>query len=68
MRRHSITSRGYIYLVSDTNTPEEITRIRNQVRDDKLTRIGIDLTLNGIAVRSDSRSSQTFANAVRDCE
>lgn len=56
---------GYIYLVSDTNTPEEITRIRNQVRDDKLTRIGIDLTLNGIAVRSDSRSSQTFANAVR---
>lgn len=55
---------GIVCLVSDLDTEEEIREIARQVRENRLTRIGIDLLLNGVAVRSDSGSGERFSRAV----
>ncbi|MDD1725251.1 MAG: acetyl-CoA decarbonylase/synthase complex subunit gamma [Methanospirillum sp.] len=56
---------GIVYLISDMDTEESIREVARQVRENCLTRIGIDLLLNGVAVRADSGSGEQFSRAVR---
>jgi len=59
---------GILFKVSDTQTPEEITRITLRVRDESFTRVGTDLRFNGIAIENTSGSAESFARAVATVE
>jgi acetyl-CoA decarbonylase/synthase complex subunit gamma len=53
-----------MYAVSDTETNDRIREVVQQTRNCRLTRIGIDLFLNGVAVIAESGSMKRFAAAV----
>ncbi|MDD1727862.1 MAG: acetyl-CoA decarbonylase/synthase complex subunit gamma [Methanospirillum sp.] len=55
---------GIMYSVSDTESDDRIREVVSQVRGCRLTRIGIDLVLNGLAVYAESRSPERFAAAI----
>jgi len=55
---------GIMYAVSDTASDDEIQAVVRQVHACHLTRIGIDLFLNGLAIIADSNSPQRFADAI----
>ncbi|MFA4859870.1 acetyl-CoA decarbonylase/synthase complex subunit gamma [Methanoregula sp.] len=55
---------GIVFHVSDTQTEEEIEAVTRRVRDETFTRVGSDLRFNGIAIRNESGSPETFARAV----
>jgi acetyl-CoA decarbonylase/synthase, CODH/ACS complex subunit gamma len=55
---------GIVYLVSDTDSEEYVKDISGKVKDEYVTRIGMDLRLNGVAVRSDSGNPEKFSKAV----
>ena len=55
---------GILFGVKDTLPESGITSIVKRVRAERVTRVGMDLALNGIAVTNDSGSPGTFANAV----
>ncbi len=59
---------GIMVSVSDTQTKPEIEQIVTNVRDYVLTRIGMDLRLNGIAIRNDSNNPEQFGTAVSYAE
>lgn len=59
---------GIHFKVSDTETPEEITKTTIRVRDESFTRVGTDLRFNGIAIENTSGSAETFARAVATVE
>ena len=59
---------GILFKVSDTETPEEITKTTLRVRDESFTRVGTDLRFNGIAIENTSGSAETFARAVATVE
>ena len=56
---------GILYCVSDTDTDERVKEVVNLVRNCHLTRIGIELLLNGIAIVSEAGSPDRFAAVVR---
>ncbi|PKL59966.1 MAG: acetyl-CoA synthase [Methanomicrobiales archaeon HGW-Methanomicrobiales-4] len=53
-----------MYAVSDTDTDDRIREVVSQLRNCHLTRIGIDLLLNGVAISADSGSPERFAAAI----
>lgn len=55
---------GIMYAISDSETDDRIMEVVAQVRSCRLTRIGIDLFLNGLAITADSNSPQRFAAAI----
>lgn len=55
---------GILFRVPDTLGGESIAAIVRRVRTEKVNRVGMDLTLNGIAVTNESGSPDTFARAV----
>jgi acetyl-CoA decarbonylase/synthase complex subunit gamma len=55
---------GILIGVSDLATEEVIQATAVRVRDHILSRIGSDLRLNGVAIRNESGSPETFARAV----
>ena len=59
---------GILFKVSDTETPEEITKTTVRVRDETFTRVGTDLRFNGIAIENTSGSPESFARAVATVE
>ncbi|NLX49886.1 MAG: acetyl-CoA decarbonylase/synthase complex subunit gamma [Methanospirillum sp.] len=59
---------GLVFRVSDTWDEPTITGVVHEVRDYKLTRVGQDLVLNGIAIANDSGDPGTFARAVETVE
>ena len=59
---------GILFKVSDTETPEEITKTTVRVRDESFTRVGTDLRFNGIAIENTSGSAESFARAVATVE
>jgi len=59
---------GILFKVSDTETPEEITKTTVRVRDETFTRVGTDLRFNGIAIENTSGSAESFARAVATVE
>jgi acetyl-CoA decarbonylase/synthase complex subunit gamma len=59
---------GILIAVSDLTESGVIQKTAIRVRDHIMTRIGADLRLNGIAVRSESGSAEQFANAISAVE
>jgi len=59
---------GIIFMVSDSQAPEEIADVTVRVRDETFTRIGSDLRFNGIAIVNTSGSPEVFARAVATVE
>ena len=59
---------GIVFLVSDTQEPDEIAAVTKRVRDETFTRVGSDLRFNGIAIENTSGSAETFAAAVAAVE
>ena len=55
---------GIMYAISDTDSDDRIREVVSQIRSCHLTRIGIDLFLNGLAISADSGSAERFASAV----
>lgn len=55
---------GIMYMVSDTASNDSIRKEAEKIRKEYITRIGMDLLLNGLAVRSDSGSIDKFSEAV----
>jgi len=55
---------GIIYTISDTSSEEEIRKTIRTVREDILTRIGINLQVDGLAIRADSGSPDRFKEVV----
>lgn len=55
---------GIMVAVSDLWAPEQVRKVAVRVRDERFTRVGADLHLNGVAIRNDSGSADTFARAV----
>jgi len=55
---------GIFYRVRDTLPETGIAEVVRQVKTGKLTRVGIDLMVNGIAVTNESGSPDAFARAV----
>jgi acetyl-CoA decarbonylase/synthase, CODH/ACS complex subunit gamma len=59
---------GIVFLISDTQTNDEIAAITRRVRDETFTRVGSDLRFSGIAIENSSGSAETFARAVAAVE
>jgi acetyl-CoA decarbonylase/synthase complex subunit gamma len=59
---------GIMFLVSDRQTVEEIRGVATRVKDEVFPRVGELLRVNGIAIRNDSGSPETFGKAVRVVE
>src|SRR5512136_1691140 len=55
---------GIMVVVSDLRTREQIQEVVASVRDTVIVRVGTDLRLNGVAVRSHSGDPATFRKAV----
>ncbi|HWQ68198.1 MAG TPA: acetyl-CoA decarbonylase/synthase complex subunit gamma [Methanospirillum sp.] len=55
---------GILYAVSDTDPDDRIREVVRLLKNCRLTRIGIDLLLNGIAISADSGSPERFAAAI----
>lgn len=55
---------GIMYAISDTDPDDRIKEVVSQLRNCHLTRIGMDLLLNGLAISADSGSPERFANAI----
>lgn len=55
---------GIMYAVSDAESDDRIQAVVRQIRDCHLTRIGLDLLLNGLAITADSGSPERFASAI----
>lgn len=55
---------GILFAVTDTMADEEIAAIAKRVSTERMTRVGIDLFINGIAIRNTSGSKERFADAV----
>ena len=55
---------GIMYAVSDADSDDQIRAVVRQLRNCRLTRIGIDLILDGLAIPADSGSPQRFAAAI----
>ncbi len=55
---------GILYAASDSESDDRIRDVVSQVRGCKVTRIGIDLVLNGLAVSAESGSPERFAAAI----
>jgi len=55
---------GIIYRISDLSPEEEIQETLRKVRNDKITRIGIDLQVDGLAISAESGSAKRFKEAV----
>lgn len=55
---------GIMYAISDTESDERIREVVREIRNCHLTRIGIDLLLNGLAITADSGSPERFASAL----
>lgn len=53
-----------MYATSDADSDDEIRQVVHQVRGCRLTRIGMDLLLNGLAIIAESGSPQRFAEAI----
>jgi acetyl-CoA decarbonylase/synthase complex subunit gamma len=59
---------GIVFLVEDTETPDEIAAVTRRVRDETFTRVGTELRFSGIAIRNTSGSAETFARTVAAVE
>lgn len=59
---------GIMTAVSDLWDDDRIGRVVREVRDSVLVRIGIDLKLDGIAIRNESGSGEEFSRAVSAVE
>jgi len=59
---------GILFQVPDLQTAEEIRRVASRVKDEVFPRVGELLRVNGIAIRNDSGSPETFGKAVRVVE
>ena len=59
---------GIMFVVSDTQSEEEITAITARVRDETLTRVGADLKFNGTAIVNTSGTVEAYAKAVAAVE
>lgn len=59
---------GIMFAVSDTLPADRIQEIVTDVRDSILTRIGMDLRLNGVAIRCESGVPGQFSRAVEAVE
>ncbi len=55
---------GIVVRVKDTQSPEAIAALVQKVSDYSVERVGIQITLDGIAVENASGNAQTFAKAV----
>ncbi|MBP1928019.1 acetyl-CoA decarbonylase/synthase complex subunit gamma [Methanolinea mesophila] len=59
---------GFMLGVTDTMEPEEIMQRVIEVRDGVMVRVGMDLRLDGVAIRNVSRDPGRFADAVSAVE
>jgi acetyl-CoA decarbonylase/synthase, CODH/ACS complex subunit gamma len=59
---------GIMFRISDTQSRDEISAVTVRVRDESFTRVGADLRCNGIAIKNESGSADTFARAVETVE
>ncbi|MDP3565361.1 MAG: acetyl-CoA decarbonylase/synthase complex subunit gamma [Methanoregula sp.] len=59
---------GIMFRISDTQSLDEISAVTVRVRDGSFTRVGADLRFNGIAIKNESGSADTFARAVETVE
>ena len=59
---------GIMLGVTDMMDPSAITQRVVEVRDEVMVRVGMDLRLNGIAIRNESRDPGRFAEAVNAVE
>lgn len=59
---------GIMYLISDQWQEDRIVSVCREVKDMRFTRIGMDLRVDGVAIKNDSGSSETFAKAVSAVE
>jgi len=59
---------GILFCVDDTTPEAQIAAVVRRVRTERLTRVGMDLAINGIAVTNRSGSAETFARAVEIVE
>jgi len=59
---------GIVFRVSDTQPSTEIAAVTRRVRDEIITRVGIDLRFSGIAIENSSGSTESFARAVATVE
>jgi acetyl-CoA decarbonylase/synthase complex subunit gamma len=59
---------GIMFKIADTLTPDEIKAVTTRVRDERFTRVGVDLRFNGIAIENASGSADRFAQAVETVE
>jgi acetyl-CoA decarbonylase/synthase complex subunit gamma len=55
---------GILFRVEDTLPEEAITSVVRRVKNERLTRVGTDLFINGIAVKNASNSVDRFAETV----
>jgi len=55
---------GILFRISDTLPEPDIAAVVKRVRTERVTRVGMDLMINGIAVVNDSGSPEVFARAV----
>jgi acetyl-CoA decarbonylase/synthase complex subunit gamma len=56
---------GILYAIPDTDPDDRIRQVVSQVRDCRLTRIGMDLLLNGVALVAKSGSPEQFADKIK---
>jgi acetyl-CoA decarbonylase/synthase complex subunit gamma len=59
---------GLLFQVSDTMGRDQIVPVVKRVATERLTRVGIDLFISGMAIRCESGSKETFAAAVATVE
>ncbi len=59
---------GIMFVLSDTQTDEEIAAVTARVRDETLTRVGADLKFNGTAIINTSGTVEAYARAVTAVE
>lgn len=59
---------GVVYLVSDSWDRDQVLSVCREVRDMRFTRIGVDLRVDGIAIRNDSGQPGRFAETIRMIE
>ena len=59
---------GIMFVVTDTQSEEEIAAVTARVRDETLTRVGADLKFNGTAIVNTSGTVEAYAKAVAAVE
>ncbi|MGD1003927.1 MAG: acetyl-CoA decarbonylase/synthase complex subunit gamma [Methanoregulaceae archaeon] len=59
---------GIFFSVSDNDTIDQIKKVTTIVRDETLTRVGVDLHFSGLAIRNESGSADPFARVISAIE